>query len=70
MTRQAMRTVRGSQIAMVFQNSRSALNPVFTIGTQLSDVCRLHRQLSKKQALAPWRQSCWSGSTSPSRSGG
>ena len=47
-----MRTVRGSQIAMVFQNSRSALNPVFTIGTQLSDVCRLHRQLSKQQALA------------------
>jgi ABC-type glutathione transport system ATPase component len=47
----AMRAVRGSEIAMVFQNSRSALNPVFTIGTQLSDVCRLHRQLSKKQAL-------------------
>jgi ABC-type glutathione transport system ATPase component len=47
----AMREVRGSQIAIVFQNSRSALNPVFTIGTQLSDVCRLHRQLPRKRAI-------------------
>ena len=47
----AMSRVRGSRIAMVFQNSRSALNPVFTIGTQLADVCRLHRGISKKEAL-------------------
>ena len=31
-----LRALRGSRIAMVFQNSRSALNPVFTIGTQLT----------------------------------
>jgi ABC-type dipeptide/oligopeptide/nickel transport system ATPase component len=46
----AMRAFRGARIAMVFQNSRSALNPVFTIGTQLADVLRLHRGLSKKDA--------------------
>jgi ABC-type glutathione transport system ATPase component len=46
----AMLALRGSRIAMVFQNSRSALNPVFTIGTQLTDVCRLHRGVSKQDA--------------------
>ncbi|MDX6538989.1 MAG: peptide/nickel transport system ATP-binding protein ddpF [Gaiellales bacterium] len=46
----AMRAIRGSRIAMVFQNSRSALNPVFTIGTQLTDVCRLHRGVSRREA--------------------
>ncbi|MHB8691697.1 MAG: ATP-binding cassette domain-containing protein [Solirubrobacteraceae bacterium] len=47
-----MRAIRGARIAMVFQNSRSALNPVFTIGTQLADVCRLHRGVAKKEAKA------------------
>ena len=46
----AMQALRGSRIAIVFQNSRSALNPVFTIGTQLTDVCRLHRGASKAEA--------------------
>ena len=45
-----MRLIRGSQIAIVFQNSRGALNPVFTIGSQLMDVCRLHRGVSKDDA--------------------
>jgi ABC-type glutathione transport system ATPase component len=48
----ALRRVRGSRIAMVFQDSRSALNPVFTIGTQLMDVCRLHRQVGRREARA------------------
>lgn len=48
----AFRRVRGSQIAMVFQDSRAALNPVFSIGTQLSDVYRLHHRVGKKQARA------------------
>lgn len=43
--------IRGVQIAMVFQQSRSALNPVFTVGTQLSDVFRLHHGYNKKGAL-------------------
>lgn len=48
----AMTKLRGSGIAMVFQNSKSALNPVFTIGTQLADVYRLHHALSKQEARA------------------
>ncbi len=35
-----MRAIRGHQLAMVFQDPMTALNPVFTIGTQLSDVIR------------------------------
>jgi ABC-type glutathione transport system ATPase component len=48
----AFRRVRGSRIAMVFQDSRSALNPVFTIGTQLIDVCRLHQRVGRQEARA------------------
>ncbi len=44
--------VRGSQISMVFQDARSALNPVFTVGSQISDVCRLHHGLSRREADA------------------
>jgi ABC-type dipeptide/oligopeptide/nickel transport system ATPase component len=47
----AMSAVRGTGIAMVFQNSRAALNPVFTVGRALVDVLRLHREISKKEAL-------------------
>ena len=47
----ALREMRGSQICMVFQDARTALNPVFTIGTQISDVHRLHQHGSKKEAL-------------------
>jgi len=47
---QQLRGIRGSKIAMVFQNSRSALNPVFRIGTQLGDVCRLHHDVDKREA--------------------
>jgi peptide/nickel transport system ATP-binding protein len=37
-----LRRVRGGRISMVFQDARSALNPVFTVGSQLLDVCLLH----------------------------
>lgn len=44
--------LRGRRIGMVFQDSRGALNPVFTIGRQLADVCRLHHGLSRTRASA------------------
>lgn len=44
------RDIRGRRVAMVFQDSRSALNPVFTIGRQLVDVIRLHHGLNKRAA--------------------
>ncbi|GAB2570877.1 ABC transporter ATP-binding protein [Microlunatus antarcticus] len=46
----AFRGVRGRTVAMVFQDSRSALNPVFTVGRQLVDVVRLHQGLGKAAA--------------------
>src|SRR5260221_8691366 len=36
-----LRAIRGAQIAMVFQDARAALNPVFTVGRQLADVWQL-----------------------------
>jgi ABC-type dipeptide/oligopeptide/nickel transport system ATPase component len=48
-----MRAIRGGRIAMVFQDARAALNPVFSVGTQLIDVFRLHHPgTSKPEARA------------------
>ena len=38
----AMRTIRGSEIAMIFQEPMTSLNPVFTVGNQLDEVALLH----------------------------
>jgi ABC-type glutathione transport system ATPase component len=47
---QTLRGIRGARISMVFQDARVALNPVFTVGRQIADVCRLHQGLSRKDA--------------------
>ncbi len=47
-----LRAVRGRRISMVFQDARSALNPVFTVGRQLADVHRLHHGGSASAAMA------------------
>ena len=46
-----MRKMRGNKISMVFQDPMTCLNPVFTIGYQLSEAFRLHQGMDKKQAL-------------------
>jgi oligopeptide/dipeptide ABC transporter ATP-binding protein len=45
-----MRHVRGGEIAMVFQEPMTSLNPVFTIGDQISEAVMLHNKVTKKQA--------------------
>lgn len=44
--------IRGNRISMIFQEPMTALNPVFTIGRQLSEPFLIHRRLSKRQARA------------------
>ena len=48
-----MRNVRGNDIAMVFQEPMTSLNPVFKIGAQVAEAIRIHRKVSKKEA---WKQ--------------
>ncbi len=45
-----MRSVRGSEISMIFQEPMTALNPVFTVASQMVDVLRRHTSLTRKQA--------------------
>ncbi|MGR3390158.1 ABC transporter ATP-binding protein [Sagittula sp.] len=47
-----MRHIRGNEIGMIFQEPMTALNPVFTVGRQLTEGLRVHRGMSKKQAEA------------------
>jgi peptide/nickel transport system ATP-binding protein len=45
-----MREIRGNEIAMIFQEPMTSLNPVYTIGDQIGEVIRLHTKASKKEA--------------------
>ena len=47
-----MRTIRGNEIGMIFQEPMTALNPVFTVGRQLAEGLMLHKGLSRGQAMA------------------
>jgi oligopeptide/dipeptide ABC transporter ATP-binding protein len=46
----AMTRIRGEQIAMIFQEPMSALNPVFTVGEQVAEVLRVHQGLGRAAA--------------------
>ncbi len=48
----AMERLRGSEIAMIFQDPMSSLNPVFPVGDQIAEPLRLHRGLSRRAARA------------------
>ena len=45
-----MRDIRGSEIGMIFQEPMTSLNPVFTIGRQLTEGLRVHRDLTRSEA--------------------
>ncbi len=45
---QEIRSVRGREISMVFQEPMTSLNPVFSIGDQVAEVLRVHNQISKQ----------------------
>jgi len=46
----AMRRIRGNDISMIFQEPMTALNPVFTVGSQVSEVFGLHRGMPAQEA--------------------
>ena len=47
-----LRAVRGNDISMVFQEPMTSLNPVFTVGEQISETLRRHQGLNRRQAKA------------------
>jgi len=49
---ESIRRVRGDRIAMVFQEPSTALDPVRTVGWQISEALRVHRNMTRRQAMA------------------
>ncbi|EGQ26394.1 oligopeptide ABC superfamily ATP binding cassette transporter, ABC protein [Sporosarcina newyorkensis 2681] len=50
LSKKEMRSIRGNEIAMIFQDPMTSLNPVFTVGNQIIEAIRQHKKISKKEA--------------------
>ena len=61
-----MHRIRAKEIAIVFQEPMTSLNPVYTVGEQIAEVLRLHEGLSRKGAMDA-RSRCWSWCRSRTR---
>jgi peptide/nickel transport system ATP-binding protein len=51
LSEEQMRRIRGNEISMIFQEPMTSLNPVYTVGEQISEGVALHQKLSRKEAL-------------------
>ena len=51
-----MRSIRGNQIAMIFQEPLTSLNPVYPVGNQIAESVRIHEGLGRKAAMARARE--------------
>ncbi len=49
---QEMRSIRGGEIAIVFQEPMMSLNPLYTIGDQIAEAVQIHQKVGRKEALA------------------
>ena len=65
-TEKQMRSIRGNEISMIFQEPLTSLNPVFTIGRQITDILCMHQGMKRKEAYERrWR--CSKRCASPRR---
>jgi ABC-type microcin C transport system duplicated ATPase subunit YejF len=55
-----MQSVRGNDMAMIFQEPMTSLNPVFSVGDQIAEAVRLHRPVTRAQAMTRL-PTCWRG---------
>ena len=62
-----LRRVRGSRISFIFQDARAALNPVLTIGFQLTRVLKMHSDVAPKMASLRATEAPWIGRTTRPR---
>jgi len=46
-----MRRIRGNRISMIFQEPMTSLNPVFTVGSQIAEVFRVHQKMGRREAF-------------------
>ncbi len=51
LSEEEMRSVRGNDIGMIFQEPMTSLNPLFSVGDQISEVLMLHRGMTRKEAM-------------------
>ena len=65
-----LRDVRGEQIAMVFQDPMSSLNPVYRVGDQITEMIHAHRDVSKTGGPSPRRRAVALGGHPQSRAPG
>ena len=62
-----MRQVRGNEVALIPQDPMTSLNPTMTIGRQIAEGVRLHRDVTKAQAAPAGARSPDAGARCPSR---
>jgi peptide/nickel transport system ATP-binding protein/oligopeptide transport system ATP-binding protein len=51
LSQREMRSIRGNQISMIFQEPMTSLNPVFTIGDQIGEAFRIHKGMGKRESI-------------------